>query len=129
MAELPLRIAAALLALNGLGFGIPCILGIQNLAAGKGVLIFMGFPTYGGGPFERVGIKSTMPLLGLFLLVSVLELVAAILVWRGTMAGGIMALALLLPGAFFWFGFALPIPPVLATVWTALILSSWRHLH
>jgi hypothetical protein len=29
-------------------------------------------------------------------------------------------------GGVFWWGFALPIPPLLALVWTTLILRSWQ---
>lgn len=128
MAELVLRAAAVLLAFTGLGFGIPCILGMRSLAAGQGVLVFMGFPTYGGGPFERMGLASTVPLLGAFLLVCVSEVVAAIGVWSGHRWGALLALAALVPGVVFWYGFALPIPPVVAVVRTALLAVGWNGL-
>ncbi|HUR60926.1 MAG TPA: hypothetical protein VM286_00995 [Candidatus Thermoplasmatota archaeon] len=128
MADAALRWAAALLAFNGLGFGIPGIYGIWSLATGRGVAMFLGFPTYGGGVFERFGIKSTVPLLAMFLLVCVLEVVAAVLLWNGHRSGAILALALLPPGILFWIGFSLPFPPVFATAWTALLLWRWDRL-
>lgn len=64
-----LRTAAILHWFLGLGFGIPGVFGIRNLAAGRGILYFMGFPTYGKGPFERVGIQTTVPLLSAFVFV------------------------------------------------------------
>jgi hypothetical protein len=37
-------------------------------------------------------------------------------------------MALLPLGAIFWWGFALPIPPIVAVVRTLLIALSWRSL-
>lgn len=123
-----LRVAAILHWVTGLGFGIPAVLGIRNLAAGRGILYFMGFPTYGKGPFERIGIESTVPLLSVFLLICLLGCFAGWLLWSGARAGAILSLVLLPLGAIFWWGFALPIPPIGAVVWTALILLNWQQL-
>jgi hypothetical protein len=43
-----------------LGFGLPCAWGIVHLARTGETWTFLGFPTYGGGPFERAGIGSTV---------------------------------------------------------------------
>jgi len=111
-----------------LGFGIPAALGIRNLAAGRGLLYFMGFPAYGRGPFERIGIQTTVPLLSAFLVICTLECVAGWLLWRGDTAGAILSLVVLACAAVFWWGFALPIPPILAVVWTVLIMGNWERL-
>lgn len=121
-----LATAAALLAFNGLGFGIPCVIGIRSLAAGEGIATVMGFPTYGHGPLERAGYPSTVPLLVAFLVVCILEVVAAAFVLMGLRAGAVLAFALLVPGAFFWWAFALPIPPVLALARSALLVAAWE---
>jgi hypothetical protein len=123
-----LRTASILQWLLGLGFGIPGVFGIQNLAAGRGILYFMGFPTYGKGPFERVGIQTSVPLLSAFVLLCLLECIAGWLLWSGDRTGAVLALALLPLGAAFWWGFALPIPPVLAVVAAALIAFNWEFL-
>jgi len=123
-----LATAAALLALQGIGFGVPCVIGIRSVAAGEGVPLVMGFPSYGGGPFERVGIPTTVPLLVAFLVVGILEGVAAGLVLAGFRVGAILAFALLVPGALFWWGFALPIPPFLALGRAALLVWAWGAL-
>lgn len=122
------RWAAVLFAFTGLGFGLPCIYGIRSLAAGRGVAIFMGFPTYGGGTFERHGVASTVPLLTAFLVVCVLEVVAAVLLWQGHTSGAILGLVLLPAGALFWIGFDLPFPPVFAIVRTILLVTNWDQL-
>lgn len=122
-----LRTAAVLLLFNGVGFGVPCVLAIRNLLAGRGIPFIMGFPAYGRGPFERIGISTTVPLLAAFLLVCSLEIVASGLLWSGDKLGAILALVLLPLGAIFWWGFALPIPPFFAVVSTVLIVLNWQH--
>ena len=123
-----LRASAFFLFFNGLGFGLPCVIAIRNLLAGRDIPIIMGFPAYGRGPFERIGISTTVPLLAAFLLVCSLEVVAGWLLWSGDKTGAILALVLLPFGAVFWWGFALPIPPFLAVVRTVLIVLNWEHL-
>ena len=123
-----LRVAAILHWVIAIGFGVFCVPAMRNLLSGRDIPIVMGFPTYGRGPFERIGIPTTVPLLAAFLLVCMLEGVAGFLLWRGSMAGAVLALVLLPLGGVFWWGFALPIPPIFALVWTILILMSWQAL-
>ena len=122
------RAAAVLLFINGLGFGVPCVLAIRNLLGGRDIPIIMGFPAYGRGPFERIGISTTVPLLAAFLLVCSLEVISGWLLWNGDKAGAILALVLLPFGAVFWWGFALPIPPIFAVARIVLIVLNWQHL-
>jgi hypothetical protein len=123
-----LRIAAFLHWFVAVGFGVFCIPAIRNLMMGKSIPFVMGFPAYGQGPFERAGIPTTIPLLVAFLLVCILEGVAGFLLWGGYRSGAILALVLVPVGAIFWWGFALPIPPIFAAIWTILILLSWQAL-
>ena len=123
-----LKVAAILLWLDAVGFGLPCIMAINHIRSGRGILYFMGFPTYGRGPFEKYGLQTTVPLLGGFLLVCTLEGLAGWLVWRGRKSGASLSLSLLPAGAVYWWGFALPIPPVFAIPRTLLILLSWSRL-
>lgn len=126
--SIQLRVASILLWFTAIGFGIFCPPAINNLLKGRDIPYVMGFPAYGKGPFERAGIPTTVPLLATFLLICILEGVAGWLLWGGYKAGAILALALLPAGAIFWWGFALPIPPLLAIVRTILIISSWQAL-
>lgn len=123
-----LRAAAILLWIDGVGFGGCCLPGIRNLMTGRDIPLILGFPAYGRGPFERAGIFTTVPLLIGFLVVCILEGVAGWLLWSGNRTGAIFAMALLPIGAIFWWGFALPIPPIFATVRTVLIALSWQSL-
>ena len=124
-----LRLASAPLWFDGLGFGVCCLPALRNLASGRDIPFIMGFPAYGHGPFERIGIPSTVPLIAGFLLVCVLECVAGWSLWGGHRWGAVLALVLVPAGAFFWWGFALPIPPIFAVVRTILIVMTWRSLH
>ena len=123
-----LRVAAALNWFIAVGFGVFCIPAIRNLMLGRDIPFVMGFPAYGRGPFERAGIPTTVPLLAAFLLVCILEAVAGALLWGGHMSGAVLALVLLPLGGIFWWGFALPIPPIFAFIWTILILLNWQAL-
>ena len=125
---MPLRVASILLWINGVGFGVCCLPGIRNLLTGRDIPTILGFPAYGRGPFERVGLPTTVPLLTAFLVVCALEVAAGFFVWSGSTPGAILAIALLPAGAFFWWGFALPIPPIFAIVRTVLIVVGWRSL-
>jgi hypothetical protein len=89
----------------------------------------MGFPAYGDGPFERHGIHSTVPLLSAFLAVCILHGVAGWLLWGGNRAGAYLALLTVPLGAGFWWGFALPFPPLFALGWSILVLAGWSSLH
>lgn len=123
-----LRVAAIVVWISAVGLGIPCIMAIRNLSAGRGIPLVLGFPAYGGGAFERHGLSTTIPLLLGFLLVCLLEAVAGWLLWGGQRTGAILALALLVPGAIYWWGFDLPYPPMLAVVRVILIVIGWSRL-
>lgn len=123
-----LRVAAILLWITAFGFGIFCLPAISNLLTGRDIPYVMGFPAYGRGPFERVGIPTTVPLLAEFLLVCILEGLAGWWLWGGYKEGAILALLLLPAGAIFWWGFALPFGPIFALVRTILIVLNWQSL-
>jgi hypothetical protein len=117
--------AAALLAwVPGLGFGLPGVYAIWYLADRGYVWTFLGFPTYGSGPFEDIGIDTTVPLLGSFLLVCVAELVVGWMLWQHRRAGLLLALALLPIEFAFWIGFLLPLGLLMGLARTAVVLAA-----
>ena len=116
------QIAAGLLWLSAIGLAIPGLIGIRSLLEGKGVPLVMGYPSYGGGGFERAGLPTTVPLLIAFLFVLALEAIAGWLLWHGQRDGAVLAIALLIPGAIFWWGFDLPYPPIIAAARTVVII-------
>ncbi|WP_328988855.1 hypothetical protein OG394_21770 [Kribbella sp. NBC_01245] len=123
-----IRTAAVLCWFNAIGFGVFTIPAIARVQAGKDLPIVFGFPAYGQGPFENHGIKSTVPLLAGFLAVCLVEAAAGWLLWGNHRTGAILALAILPAGAIYWWGFALPIPPLVAVARTALLLAAWPKL-
>lgn len=123
-----IRVAAILAVFSGLGFGLPGVYAIWHMIQGRGIAYVMGLPTYGGGTFERYGIKTTIPLLVGFVLVCAIECVAGWMLWNGEMGGAVLALALLPIELTFWIGFSLPFGPLFALARTILILIAWTSL-
>jgi hypothetical protein len=115
-------VAGSVSVLLGLGFGLPCLLGIRHFARTGEVWTFMGFPTYGNGPFERIGIPTSTPLLVGFLAVCLAEVALGWMIWSGAPGAKVVSLALLPVEPAFWIGFALPLGPPLAIARTILVL-------
>jgi hypothetical protein len=127
-AALP-RVAALLAWLAGVGFGLPGVYAIWYFARYRSVWTFLGYPTYGDGPFEDAGIATTVPLLVSFLLVCLAEVVAGWLLWRNHPTAPIVSLVLLPLEFAFWIGFALPAGPLLGLTRTALVLPALFRSH
>jgi len=123
-----IRLASALEWLTAVGFGVFCPPAIWSLWLGNGVPTVMGFPAYGGGPFERVGVPTTVPLVSAFMVVCILQAVAGWLLWGGSRNGAILALVLIPVGAVFWWGFALPYAVILQVGVSILLLLGWSSL-
>jgi hypothetical protein len=122
-------LAAALVWFDAVGLAIPGLIGIRSLLAGRGVPLVLGYPSYGGGAFERAGVATSVPLLLVFLLVLAAELPAGWLLWQGERSGAILALLLIVPEAIFWWGFDLPYPPIMAVARVVAIAIAWQGLH
>jgi hypothetical protein len=60
--------------------------------------------------------------------VNLVAALAAWLLWGGSKAGALIAVALLPVEAVFWVGFALPIPWLLGVARVVLIALAWRSL-
>jgi hypothetical protein len=118
------RVAAASSAVLGFGFGVPCAYGIWHLARRGEIATVLGYPTYGKGPFEAVGVPTTVPLMGAFLGVCLGEVACGWLLWKERPAGRRMATWLLPLEASFWIGFALPFAPPLGIARTIAVLRS-----
>jgi hypothetical protein len=108
--------------LLGLGFGLPCLFGISHLARTGEVWTFLGFPTYGGGPFERIGLPTTIPLMTGFAVVCLAEAVVGAMIWSDAPGATVAAVALLPFELVFWIGFALPFGPPLGIARVVLVL-------
>jgi hypothetical protein len=120
------KTAAVFAWLSGLGFGLPAIQAIRYFHEQDAVWTFMGFPTYGEGPFEEIGVSTSVPLLVAFLLVCIAELVMGWLLWTGQRSGLALSFGLLPIELAFWIGFALPLGPVFGLLRTALLIAALR---
>ena len=116
------RAAAVCSLILGLGFGLPAVVGTWYYARHGEVWTFLGFPTYGDGPFERWGLPTSVPLLLGFVAVCLAEIVVGVLLWRGGTTASWLALALFPVELVFWIGFALPFGPVLGVARTVLVI-------
>lgn len=112
--------------LSGLGFGLPAIQAIRYFAEQDAVWTFMGFPTYGQGPFEEIGVYTSVPLLVAFLSVCIAELVMGWLLWTGQRTGPAVSFGLFPIELAFWIGFALPLGPVFGLLRTWLLIATLR---
>jgi hypothetical protein len=119
-----LKVAGGVSALLGLGFGLPGVYGTWYFARHGEVWTFLGFPTYGKGPFQQRGIETTVALLVTFVVVCVAEVAVGWLLWQEMKVGAWVALALLPVELLFWFGFALPFGFVLGLARTVLVLAA-----
>ena len=123
------RGAAVMLWLVAAGWALPAPV-LMWWVAVRGrlpVLPYIGEPN--GGPFYgSVPASAFIVLLGLSLLLGFAQVVAGVLLWNGERSGAVLQFALLPIEAAFWYGFALPIPPIFALIRVALILLAWRQL-
>ena len=108
--------------LLGLGFGIPCTFGIRHLAKTGEVWTLWGFPTYGGGYFERGGVPTTVLLLVGFLVVCITEVVLGVMLIVGAPYAPALSYALLPFEFAYWIGFSLPLGPPLGLGIALLLL-------
>ena len=82
-----------------------------------------------GGPFYfNFSRGMFVALLGASLLLAFAQGWAAWLLWAGKRSGALLQFGLLPVEAAFWYGFALPIPPLLAIVRLVLTALAWRGL-
>jgi hypothetical protein len=102
------RAAGVLALLLGLGFGIPGFIGTRHFAQNHEIWQFLGFPTYGEGPFEQAGISTTVLLLAGFVAVCAAEVGLGAMLLGGWRPALWLSLALLPFELAYWTGFALP---------------------
>lgn len=119
-------VAGSISLLLGLGFGLPCVFAIRHFARTGEVWTFLGYPTYGNGPFERIGVPTTTALLVAFLVVCIAEVAVGVLLWAGAPYAPILSYALLPFELAFWLGFALPLGPILGIARTVLLVVAGR---
>lgn len=117
-----MKAAALCSLLLGLGFGLPGVFGTLHFARTGQVWTFMGFPTYGGGAFERLGLPTSVPLLVAYLVVCLAEVVVGVMLLVDAPHVAMLSYVLLPFEFVFWIGFALPLGPPFGIFRTILLL-------
>ena len=121
------RVAGGLSVALGLGFGPLAVYGAIFFAEHGTVWYFAGFPTYGDGPFESIGIPTSVPLISGFAAVCAAEVALGARMWAGRRSSRNLSFALLPFEAVYWIGFALPFGVVLGAVRTAAVTAALRR--
>ena len=86
------------------------------------------FPMY-GGPWSNAGRWTIFAwLLVAYFALTLVVALAGVMLWRGRRAGAVLTFVLAPVEAIFWWGFALPFPPLLGVARIALAAVAWRHL-
>ncbi|MGB3714813.1 MAG: hypothetical protein WA996_10325 [Candidatus Promineifilaceae bacterium] len=90
-------------------------------------------PTFGGirllgGPFEKLGIEALIVAGIGYIIVSALKILAAYWLWNTRMDGAVLEVILLGLSAIFWYGFALPLGPLLGIIQVVLLALAWGSL-
>ena len=78
-----------------------------------------------GGPFERLGLNSLIVAGIGYLIVSALKILAGYWLWGSRMDGAVLELILLGLSVIFWYGFALPLGPLLGVIQVVLLALAW----
>jgi hypothetical protein len=120
-----LRIAGANGIVNGLGFGGFAIPAIVSVGQGHGIIYILGNPTYGNGPFERIGVPTTVPLLAGFLAACVILVSGGVLLLWPRRSGIVVSLVGMLLSAIFWWGFNLPLAWINAATSLTFLVLAW----
>ncbi len=81
------------------------------------------------GPFEKLGLEALIVAGILFVVVSALKILAAYWLWESRRDGAVLELILLGLSAIFWYGFALPLGPLLGIASAVLVALVWSSLH
>jgi hypothetical protein len=119
------RIAGVNGIVGPLGFGGFTIPAIVSVAQGHSIIYTGGSPTYGDGPFERIGVPTTVPLLVAFLATCLIQLVGGgLLIWLRPSGFVVLPVGMLLT-ATFWWGFDLPLAWLNAALTLAFLAVAW----
>jgi hypothetical protein len=123
------RVAALLLWVVALGWAAPApwLMWWVVVRGRLPVLPLIGEPN--GGPFYVSQTHGVfVALLGVSLVLGIAQAWAGWLLWNGERSGALLQFALLPVEAALWYGFALPIPPILAVLRVVLVVMAWPRL-
>jgi hypothetical protein len=123
-----IRIAALLFFLTGIGWPLGGLaVTLHMIRTGTRPLVF-GIHAL-EGPWTAVYDHQAIVVLhAIFLALTAVELLAGYWLWKFARKGAVLGLALQPLEAIFWYGFALPIPPLMGLLKMVLLASGWKRL-
>ncbi len=80
------------------------------------------------GPFETLGMDAMILLALLWVAINLLQIPAGYWLWKSRRKGGTLGINLLAVSVVFWWGFGLPIPPVVGLLQAGLLAAGWKSL-
>lgn len=111
--------------IDALGWAIGVLLVLRYTLIHGDLPMTFGFRAL-SGPFEALGINALIVAGMIFVVISLLKLLAAYWTWGYRMDGPVLQLILLSISAIFWYGFALPFGPPVGLIQIVLMALSWK---
>ena len=81
-----------------------------------------------GGPFESLGIDALIVSGLVYVVVSAMKILAGYWLWNSRKDGAVFGLILLGLSTIFWYGFGLPLGPLLGITELVLLTLVWKTL-
>lgn len=125
----PARAAAVVCWVYAASFGLPAIpVGVFIMREHRLPWLWDLFPMYGGPWWRSLSETEFLAALaGFFVLCAVMS-TGAWLLWTARRSGAVVVIATLPVEAIFWWGYALPIPPLFGLVRLVLVVAAWPGL-
>jgi hypothetical protein len=126
-----IKVAAILCFIHGVGWPVGLAPTIAYMIQNRKLRVVaspMGQIRGLSGPFEVLGIDAMILLAVIFCVINLLHLLAGFWLWKSYRKGGVLAISLLAVSAVFWWGFALPIPPVVGLLLAGLLTAGRKSL-
>lgn len=126
-------VLAFLILLDGLGWGLALLPGLQYELLHQSLqtvrVAGIGPEIHGlSGPFEALGIGGHIVAGLLFVVVSLLKVLPAYWIWNLRRDGAVLALILLAVSVLFWYGFGLPLAPLMGIAQIIVLALAWKNL-
>lgn len=80
------------------------------------------------GPFEALGLDAFMVAGMVYVVINGLKILAAYWLWNARMDGAVLGLILLGLSTIFWYGFGLPLGPLLGIAQCVALALAWSAL-
>ena len=119
------RTLTVLMVFDALAWGFGVLPTLHYALRHQELPMFAGFRAL-SGPFEALGLNALIVAGLIYAAISLMKLLAAYWTWHLRRDGPVLELILLAISAIFWYGFALPIGPLVGLPQIVLIARTWK---